>query len=91
MDVCLVDLTDVPGSRVDDIATIVGTDGAARITLEELAGWCETIPYEVCSGLGERLTRLYLRGGRAVAIKRLLDRAPLPTGDGEPALAALRR
>ena len=45
----------VPG----DVATLIGSDGASEITLDEFAGWVGTISYEVLTGLGSRLPRAY--------------------------------
>jgi alanine racemase len=60
MDVTVVDLTDVPAAAPGDVATLVGRDGAAEITVDEVAGRVGTISYEVLTGLGPRLPRVYL-------------------------------
>lgn len=64
MDLTVVDLTDVPQVEVGDAATLVGRDGAEEITVDEVAARSGTISYEVLTGLGTRLTRLYLDGTR---------------------------
>lgn len=60
MDSFAVDLGDLsaePGDRV----TLIGNQGAARITAEEVAGWLNTINYEVtCSISPRRARRLFL-------------------------------
>ncbi|HEX7050588.1 MAG TPA: alanine racemase [Longimicrobiales bacterium] len=58
MDLTVVDLTGAPEVRVGDAATLIGRDGAAEITLEEVAGRGGTINYEVLTGLGPRLPRV---------------------------------
>ena len=40
--------------------TIVGRDGDARITLDELARACGTINYELACGFGMRLEKIYV-------------------------------
>ena len=60
MDMTLVDLSDVPGAAVGDIATLIGRDGGAEISLQDFAERCGTIPYEVLTGLGPRPERRYI-------------------------------
>ncbi|MGE4618631.1 MAG: alanine racemase [Planctomycetota bacterium] len=57
MDYCMVDVTDVPGTVVGDEVTLIGTDGDATITAEEIADWSGTLPYEVTCLLGSRVER----------------------------------
>jgi alanine racemase len=61
MDFVMVDLggTDPSAPGVGDIATLVGTDERASISLDEFAGWAGTISYEVIARLGARLARRY--------------------------------
>ncbi len=61
MDMCMVDVTDIPGVKAGDTAQVYGpglTDWAA-----ELAG---TIPYELLCQLTPRVPRLYLENGAAI-------------------------
>lgn len=62
MDVTVVDLTEVPEARPGDAATLVGRDGGEEITLDEAAARAGTIPYEILTGLGARLPRVYVSG-----------------------------
>lgn len=59
MDVTVVDVTGLDEVRSGDVATLVGRDGAAEITLEAVAERCGTITYEILTGLGPRLPRVY--------------------------------
>lgn len=61
MDYACVDVTDVPGASIGDVATLLGTDGDGVIRVEELATWADTIPYEILCGLGRRVNRRYVR------------------------------
>ena len=65
MDMTVVDLTGVPGAGVGDAATLIGRDGADEITLDEVAARVGTISYEILTGLGPRLPRLYGDGTQA--------------------------
>jgi alanine racemase len=60
MDMTVVDLTDVPGAEVGDTATLIGRDGDAEITLDEVAELAGTISYEILTGLTRRLPRVYV-------------------------------
>jgi alanine racemase len=68
MDYVTVDVTHVPGVRVDDEVTLVGRDGDERIGVEDLAGWAQTIPYEILCGLGRRVQRAYRSSAAAPAV-----------------------
>jgi alanine racemase len=67
MDMTVVDLTDVPEAQAGDAATLIGSDGGERIGLDEVAAKCGTISYEVLTGLGARLPRVYVDGTRSPA------------------------
>ncbi len=60
MDMTLVDLSGIPEAAVGDTATLIGRDGDAEVSLETFAERCETIPYEVLTGLGSRPERRYI-------------------------------
>ncbi len=62
MDATVVDLSAVPDAEAGDVATLVGRDGADRITVDEVAARCATISYEILTGLGARLPRVYSEG-----------------------------
>jgi alanine racemase len=64
MDMTVVDLTEVPQAQAGDAATLIGRDGGEEIGLDEVAARVGTISYEVLTGLGARLPRLYLDGTR---------------------------
>lgn len=60
MDVAVVDVTGVAEVAVGQIATLIGRDGQAEITVSEVAERCGTIAYEILAGLMPRLPRVYL-------------------------------
>jgi alanine racemase len=47
MNMTVVDLTDVPGAARGDEAVLLGRSGDEAVTAEALAGWLDTINYEV--------------------------------------------
>ena len=60
MDQTMVDVTDIPAAHTDSEVVIIGQQGQARITTEDVAAQLGTINYEVTSGLSARLPRLFV-------------------------------
>ena len=61
MDMTMLDVTGL-NTRIGDVATLLGRDGADRIDVAELAELADASPYEILTGLNARLPRTY-RGG----------------------------
>ena len=59
MDATLVDLTDVENPRVGMPVTLMEAASDSPISAARLAALCGTIPYEILTGLGKRLPRVY--------------------------------
>jgi alanine racemase len=77
MDMCMVDVTAVPGAAVGDVTTLIGRDGDERVDADELAALADTISWEVLAGIPARVPRLYLRDGAVVGITTLTAREPV--------------
>jgi alanine racemase len=60
MDMCMADVTDVPGCSPGDIATVFGRDGDDSISVEELACNAGTINYEMVCAVSKRVPRVYV-------------------------------
>jgi alanine racemase len=60
MDVTVVDITDVAGVSPGDVATFIGSDGGARITVDEVARLAGTISYEILTGFTPRVPRIWI-------------------------------
>jgi alanine racemase len=58
MNIFMVDVTDIPGVRDGDVATLIGMDGNERISAEELAENAGTINYEILARLSPSLPRV---------------------------------
>ncbi len=65
MDLTMVDATDVPDAAEGDEAVVIGAQGAAAITVEEVAAGAGTIAYEILCGIGPRVPRRYLDAASA--------------------------
>ena len=60
MDQTMVDATDIPQVKPGDEVVLIGSQGGAHIDAEQLAGWADTISYEVLLAITARVPRLYL-------------------------------
>ncbi|MFD2611220.1 alanine racemase [Paenibacillus gansuensis] len=77
MDQCMVNLTGLPEEvkaslRVGEEAVIMGTQGDACISAEEIALHLGTINYELTCMVANRVPRVFLRGGKAAAVRNSL-------------------
>ncbi len=55
MDQIMVNVTGIDGLRRDDEVVLIGKQGDDEISAEEVAGWWDTINYEVTSGIMARV------------------------------------
>jgi alanine racemase len=60
MDMTLVDVTDVPGVRLNDRVTLLGQEGELTIPAEDLAKTVGTLSYEITCGISHRVSRFYM-------------------------------
>ena len=61
MDMCMVDLTDIPEARVGCEVELFGPQNSL-LTLSDAAG---TIPYEILCSVTKRVPRVYLENSQA--------------------------
>ena len=59
MDMTMVDVSDLAPVQVGETVTLIGQQGKESIWADEVAGWIDTIPYEVLCGIGSRVPRIY--------------------------------
>jgi len=59
MDQMMVDITDIPDVKVEDIVTLVGWDGDEHIPIEEIADPSARFNYEMLCNISGRVVRLY--------------------------------
>lgn len=55
MDMCMVDVTDIPEAKEGDEVIVFGEG----LSLTQLAKWSGTIPYEIMTGISQRVKRVY--------------------------------
>ena len=44
---------------IERFQRLIGEQGGAQVTVEELAQWAGTIPYEILAGISARVPRIY--------------------------------
>jgi len=60
MNLTMVEVTDLPAVKEGDTVTLMGADQGERLHAEDLAGWAQTISYEIYCALGTANPRRYL-------------------------------
>ena len=63
MDMTMVDVTDIDGVKPGDEVVIIGRQGEAAITADEVAEQAGTINYEIYCGISQRVPRFYHDNG----------------------------
>ena len=59
MDMCMLDVTNVPDVHEGDDVVLIGSQGNERITADDIAAKTGTIAYEVLCGISDRVPRIY--------------------------------
>lgn len=62
MDQLMVDVTNLPDVSLGDRVTLIGSDGDARISVEEVAALAGSFNYELVCGISARVPRIYTGG-----------------------------
>ena len=60
MDWTIIDVTDIPGVKVDDRVVLIGEQNGLSIKAEDVAAETGTISYEITCGIDRRVTRHYV-------------------------------
>ena len=66
MDQMMVDVTHIPGVQPEDPVVLVGRDGDAEITMEQIAAATDSFNYEFMCGISRRVPRYYCAQGQVV-------------------------
>jgi alanine racemase len=56
MDMTMIDITDIPEVFEGDQVEIFGNN----LSVQQLADWSDTIPYEIMTGISQRVKRVYV-------------------------------
>ncbi|MCX8480809.1 MAG: alanine racemase, partial [Sediminibacterium sp.] len=57
MDLCMIEITDIPEVKIGDRVEVIGN----HIPITEIAEKCNTITYEILTNIGKRIKRVYVR------------------------------
>lgn len=74
MDMCMIDVTRVPETKVGDVVTVFGIDGDDSIDVDSLSNRLHTIPYEILCGISKRIPRIYLDGENETEVLQYIIR-----------------
>lgn len=58
MNMCMIDVSDIPNVKAEDEVTLLGAAGKLSVTAEDLAAKIETIPYEVVTRINPLTPRI---------------------------------
>ena len=56
MDLCMIDLTNIESVQEGDEVMLFNKD----LPIQQLAKWAHTIPYEIMTGISQRVKRVYM-------------------------------
>ena len=59
MDQTMVDITDIPDVKIEDVVTLIGQDGSERISVEDMADLAGSFNYEFVCDVSKRVKRIY--------------------------------
>lgn len=66
MDQFMVDVTDVDGAKLDSVVTLVGKDGGAELSMEEVSNAAYSFNYELPCRVARRVPRTYYKDGKFI-------------------------
>lgn len=66
MDQFMVDVTDVDGAKLDSTVTLVGKDGDAELSMEEVSNAAYSFNYELPCRVARRVPRTYYKDGKFI-------------------------
>ncbi len=78
MDMCTVDVTDIPHCEIGDEVVLMGRQGEEYISAGEIAEKAGTISYEILCALGKRAPRVFVDRGKPDAVEPKLRRIFIP-------------
>ena len=74
MDQFMIDVTNIPDVRVGDTVTLVGRDGNAVLTMEEVSLLAHSFNYELPCRVSRRVPRVYIKNGKEIKTVNYLEK-----------------
>jgi alanine racemase len=59
MDLTMIDVTDIRNVKQGDEVVLLGRQGNAEISADEIAAWANTISYEILTSISARVPRIH--------------------------------
>lgn len=72
MDQFMVDITDIDGVKVDDEVVLVGKQGDAQLTMEQVSEMAYSFNYELPCRVSRRVPRTFYKNGKLVKVTNYL-------------------
>jgi alanine racemase len=72
MDLMMLDFSKASGAKIGDEVTLIGRDGEAVLSADEVAAWADTISYEITTRISPRVPRIYKTSKRILGARTLL-------------------
>lgn len=72
MDQCMIDITDIPNTKVGDEVILMGEQENLKITAEDIASKLGTISYDVICMISKRVPRVYIESGEVIKIRNYI-------------------
>ncbi|MCP4706718.1 MAG: alanine racemase [candidate division Zixibacteria bacterium] len=60
MNLMMVDITDIPGVKLEEPVTLIGKNGTESVSADLLAEWANTVNYEILSRINEKIPRIVI-------------------------------
>jgi alanine racemase len=74
MDLCMIDVTDIPGVQVGDKVVLWGKQQGEKISVEEIAEKTGTINYEIiCMVDKPRVPKVFIKNGKLFKVNSLIE------------------
>lgn len=74
MDQFMVDITGIPGVKPEDEVTLVGREGNAVLTMEEVSELAHSFNYELPCRVARRVPRVYIKDGKVIKTVNYLEK-----------------
>lgn len=74
MDQFMVDITGIPGVKPEDEVTLVGGEGNAVLTMEEVSELAHSFNYELPCRVARRVPRVYIKDGKVIKTVNYLEK-----------------
>jgi len=72
MDMCMVDVTEIPGVCMEDEVVLLGKQNDCRVSMEEIGAMSASFNYETACRVSQRVPRVYVYQGKTVDFQSVM-------------------